>query len=122
MIITNNNSKVNFTDENDVYVGYDTDQDCYEHAGYFITSVEDSVYTFDMEFPERDTTGYLFDTDYLVDDITVSELELGGQVRFKLTHHTKEPIYLNLFNSHNGYYGHEFIAKIKDQKWKEGVL
>lgn len=39
MKIFDKDGKVNFVDENNVIVGYDTNQHCSEHAGWFIASV-----------------------------------------------------------------------------------
>jgi hypothetical protein len=118
--------KVNFVDENNVFVGYDTDQSCCEHADYFISDKEENE--------DRDNQGilegledYIFDTNYFKEvepkaDNYGSCLDAGRMVRFKLVANNKPDLYLHLYNSHNGYYGHGFEFGIGTEVKQSGNL
>ena len=120
--------KVNFVDKNNVFVGYDRAQTCCEHASWFISDKEENE--------DREDNGintgledYIFDTGYFKEvepkkeaDDSWSCLDQGGMVRFKLIADNKPDLYLHIFNSHSGHYGHGFEAKIGDTSWKKGWL
>jgi len=121
-------SKVNFVDDNNVLVGYDTHQDCCEQAGWFLSLTEDNEI---KEDTIKDVEGYQFDVKYFVDvepkqegceDYKYSCLDSGRMIRFRLTLEGKPDVFLHIYNSHNGYYGHGFEAKIGGLKWQEGTL
>lgn len=119
--------KVNFVDENNVFVGYDMGQSCCEHAEWFIA---DSVL---VKMPATRCNGeglenYRFDPDFCeepnalqYEDMDCDALDSGGMVVFKLTDGHNEK-YLHLFNCHNGYYSHGFEFKNGDEVIKEGSL
>jgi hypothetical protein len=103
-------SKVNFVDMNDVFVGYDMGQSCCEDAGYFIA---DSItpYKYDMDKIEsHDIEHYIFDKDFF-EYVPSEDLDCGGMVAFKLVSDGKPELFLHLYNAHNGYYGHGFEVK-----------
>lgn len=113
-------TKVNFVDENNVFVGYDTDQSCCEHADWFISDKPEN------EIQERDDTpekmeGWQFDREYFQEVESSSDLDEGGMVRFRLSN-GKEEKFLHLFNCHNGYYGHGFTFGVGDTVEREGCL
>ena len=118
MIIADHNqgweSKVNFVDENGVYVGYDLAQDCCEDTGWFISKSCDEIYEYSkslgLDKPVVD--GYNFDINFFK-DIESKDLDEGGQVCFRLTHKDKPELFLHLYNSHNGYYSHGFETNVK---------
>ena len=115
--------KVNFVDENDVFVGYDMGQDCCEHADWFITD-KITPYNYDNDDDSKDTPdveGYNFDKDFF-EDVESSDLDEGSMVAFKLVADNKPDLYLHLFNCHNGYYGHGFEVKHGGETVKEGCL
>ncbi len=116
--------KVNFVDDNDVFVGYDMGQDCCEHADWFIHE-EITSYSYDMEDTvdknTPDITDYCFDINFFK-QIESSDLDAGGMVAFKLTSKNKPDLYLHLFNAHNGYYGHGFTVKHGGETVKNGDL
>lgn len=124
MIITDETQgwteKVNFTDKNDVFVGYDMGQCCCEEAGYFFSYQEDTLSSDDNEANE-DLEGYVFDTSFFK-EVNANDLDEGGQVCFKLVCEGKSDLFLHLYNCHNGYYGHGFEAEIKGLPWKDGCL
>lgn len=115
--------KVNFIDENDVFVGFDTAQDCCEDAGYFVSKDANEPYQYDKdrsgETPSLD--GYNFDTTFF-QHVSSKHLDDGDQVCFKMVKQGNEDLYLHLYNSHNGYYGHGFEAKISGEVWQSGCL
>jgi len=106
-------SKINFVDENDVYVGYDMSQDWCEHADWFIVDepqTADTINTDTNHPPVDDLTEYRFDREYF-EQISGSDLDEGGMAIFKLINEDGDAKYLHLFNNHNGYYGHGFEVK-----------
>lgn len=116
-------SKVNFVDINDVFVGYDTAQDCCEDAGWFIAE-KIEAYAYSDDYSQRadhDIEPYVFDTTFFA-EVGSKDLDSGGQVAFKLVADGKPDLYLNIFNSHNGYYGHGFEVKHSGHVVREGVL
>ncbi|MCP3703193.1 MAG: hypothetical protein GY954_09735 [Alteromonas sp.] len=103
--------KVNFVDENDVFVGYDIGQDCCEHADYFIADTI-TPYSYNDEGQKvlPDVEAYSFDRDFF-QTIESPDLDAGGMVAFRLVASGKPDLFLHLFNAHNGYYGHGFEVK-----------
>jgi hypothetical protein len=116
-------SKVNFVDSNDVFVGYDTVQECCEDAGWFVAP-DITPYDYDTErngLCGHSVEDYIFDTNFFT-EVESDSLDGGGQVAFRLIAEGKPDLYLHLFNSHNGYYGHGFEVKHSGTVVKEGVL
>ena len=119
--------KVNFVDDNNVFVGYDMEQDCCEQADWFIA---DEVA---VKMPEKlnngeGLEGYSFDPNYMEEkdsleysDMEENSLDEGGMVVFRLFGDGADK-FLHLFNCHNGYYGHGFTFKIGDTVKHEGCL
>ena len=119
MIITEVGDKVNFIDENDIFVGCDLGQFCCEKAGYFLSYKDDEQYVFkgNTVIEKDEIKGYIFDTKFFKCVKTATDWEdEGGQVCFRLTSKGKKDIYLHLYNSHNGYYAHEVYSNILDIK------
>lgn len=111
--------KYNFVDSNNVLVGYNSGQCCCENADWFISKKEEtktSITEYESEF-----TDYIFDTTYF-QDVNSPDVYDGGMVRFKLISEGKPDLFLHLYNSHNGYYGHGFTATIGGLKWESGCL
>lgn len=113
-------SKVNFVDENNVFVGYDLDQDCCEYADWFISDkpeneIQERVETSEEMGPWR------FDRDYFQEVENSRDLDEGRMVRFRLTN-GKEEKFLHLFNCHNGYYSHGFTFGVGDTVEYKGSL
>ena len=116
--------KVNFLDRNNVLLGYNMDQDCCENADWYLANEPDAKsghqlreglddYVFDVEY-FKDTSDTANQDDYGLDD--------GGAVEFKLTADGEPDLYLTIFNSHNGYYGHGFKWTKDDVVIKENYL
>jgi len=110
-------NKVNFIDENNVMVGYDTSQRCCEDAGWYIRDqlIQEIPAGND---PERDYSGYVFDTEYFKEFHDGNDLTI---VVFKLTNGIQN-IYLHLFNCHNGFYSHGFEMRLPGEILKKGNL
>ena len=117
--------KINFVDDNNVFVGYDMQQDCCENADWFISDKEESdVYDSNynrIEQRDYDIERYNFDKDYF-EEISCPQLDEGGMVRFKLVSNDGLPLYRHLYNSHNGYYGHGFTMSIGGVVVKDSYL
>jgi len=117
--------KINFVDENNVFVGYDLGQSCCENADWFISYKEETV-VYDEKYneiyhPDYDIERYNFDKEYFV-EIDCPQLDCGGMVRFKLVSNEGLPLYLHIYNSHNGYYGHGFKFGIGETVIQEDYL
>jgi hypothetical protein len=128
--------KVNFIDENNVLLGYDLEQDCCEFAGFFMT--HDSKW-YEKKRPEKsfeqlgnvriEIKDYVFDPDYFQERTLDGESQYAefkavdmnkGAMGYSVMGYGNRgypPIYIVLFNVHNGYYSHGF--KFGD---KEGSL
>ena len=100
--------KVNFVDDNNVMLGYDTNQQCCESAGWFVADKPKNV----IEEPLYNASdaalyGFQFDPTFFQEmEIPISCGE-GGIAIFKIVNEHRE-IYLHLYNQHNGYYSHGF--------------
>ncbi len=117
-------SKINFADENNVVLGYDTNQDCCEHADWFVSEeIEQYEYGTDYdckkEFPSEK---YVFDKDFFRSPENGGDLEDGSMVVFKLVSPAEPDLYLHIFNSHNGYCGHGFLFEIDGVTIHEDTL
>ncbi len=117
-------SKVNFVDEHNVVVWYDTSQKCCEAAGWFISPREVVGVISGRDVSERTLIDYRFDPTYFEE----TGKDKGGCLslsiaRFRLVPLGGRPdLYLHLHNTHNGYYTHGFAATIVDQPWQSGGL
>ena len=112
--------KINFVDENNVYVGYDLVQDCCEDADWFLH--KDRCAEMDPNgTSDPDLTDFRFDVDFCEDVPECVGLDAGEMVRFRLTDGT-ETLYLHLYNCHNGYYGHGFTMEIGGKVRRSGTL
>jgi hypothetical protein len=120
--------KINFVDDKNVLVGFDYQQSCCESFGYFISELEPvnvETINFDHEpiggdynvinCSEFDFSGYNFDTNYYSGGVG------NDSVIFKITNNEK-PLYLCLYNHHNGYYGHGFHMEHSGKIIASGVL
>lgn len=123
-------SKYNFVDEDNVVIGYDASQKCWERASWFIASElqsglkgehmtqEDSADSFDWEPWSIDPA--FFNTFEVTLDPDGEDST--SMVAFRLTSEGQEPIYLHLFNSHNGYYSHGFTVEVGGETTRKGGL
>ena len=124
--------RINFVDENNVFVGYNASQNCCEAFGWFISKDEkDSPFREDWTYlyglldglREEDLNDYLFDTKYYVKQVSpVDDRRAKALARFRLVAQGKEPLYLHLYNVHNGYYCHGFEFGQDGQIIEEDIL
>lgn len=129
-------SKINFVDDNNVFVGFSYDSCCCEQFGHYFHRT--LGVTPDMAAPveDFDTEGYQFDKTFCEE--TESGGDSGGKATFRLTRPTTptrskkaakrkgpvtcEVLYLTIYNHHNGYYSHGFEMKVGDKTVKTGSL
>ena len=112
--------KVNFVDENDVFVGYSMESDCCENFGWFINAkVSTTVIPSKTEIP-GDLEGWVFDKDY-IKKLTPSCVHEGGMVVFRMVKGDEEK-FLHLFNCQNGCYNHGFSFGIGNATKHEGSI
>ena len=118
--------KVNFIDENNVFLGYDLGQCCCEEADWFVSiNLID-----DMDYDELDKirevgkdfdfSGFVFDTKFN-QKRSWRGLDAGEAEIFKIINKDKV-YYIYIYNSHNGYYSHGFEFKIDDEVISEGNI
>jgi hypothetical protein len=91
--------KTNFVDKNNVVVGFDTNQNCCEDFGWYISESED----FDTA---KDSN--LGDVNYCHDYVFDKSYRGVGDGLFRLTAEGQPDLFLHLYNHHNGYYAHGF--------------
>ena len=97
IIIKETHNKINFIDENDVYVGFDYIKGCCERFCWYITNEKDG----EPLFPANKLTGYVFDTSVNYHQYE-TKLDDVGRVSFKMIKDGCEDIYLTLFNHNKG--------------------
>ena len=124
MTVFERGHKVNFIDENNVFVGYDMSQCCCEDADWFIPDeILDrvpEVRSKPQEFVGME--GWAFDTRFFheVPD-NPGVYDGGGMVVFRMINGDREQ-FLHLYNIHNGYYGHGFEFLKDGETIREGCL
>lgn len=107
------NAKVNFVDDNNRLVGFDTTDDCCAHGGYFIS---DKVENDEIEKPKPyDLSDYAFDESFF-QEVSGNEDSEYNAVVFKMVAQDKPDRYLHCFNVHNGYYSKGFTASFGEIK------
>ena len=110
------NYKINFVDENNIFVGYDLEQQCCEHAGWYITDSEtplDDPHTDkNLEYDGWNFCPNYFEKKRVSDDHYVVVFRLVKKDKIK---------YLHIFNIHNGWYCHGFEF-INGDRTREGIL
>ena len=118
----NTNEKINFIDENDVFLGYDMGQCCCEEADYFLTSNPEIANATPelMKKIEAENEnnidainirldGYVFDTTFCkVLDVNQYPGDESNIAYFRCVKTGSEDLFVVLMNSHNGYYYHGF--------------
>jgi len=127
-------SKVNFVDENNVFLGYDMETRSFEYAGWFIADVITNripnrrQYRFveNSRLDVIDMPGWSFDIEFFqeivgeCDDPDVDRFDTAVAV-FRITNGPVEK-FIHLFNFHNGYYKHGFSIKVGEKKPKKAEL
>ena len=114
MKIFRNGWKINFADANDVLVGFDYEGNCCENFGYYFSLTPMGE---EMEEPS-DLETYLFEKTFFRQEIKHGDRE---EATFMLSN-KGNTIFLNIFNDHNGYYGHGFDFTWAGNLIKSGTL
>ena len=118
MLIKETDGKINFIDENDVFVGFDVREQCSEDFGYFISTKKQYKI---CRGDDVDVSGYTFNTSKRPIEKEVSDdagCDVLGMVIFKLVKPGNKNLYLHLYNFHNGYYAHGW----EDSLGRSGLL
>lgn len=120
-VIKHGETSVNFVDDNENFVGYSLEDDCCAHGGWFIADKEydaepEGLAQFQQitEFPN-----HVFDEKFF------REIANDGSgfncVIFKMVENWRSeskvmPLYLHLFNVHNGYYAKGFKCTFGEKR------
>lgn len=113
------NGKLNVVDENNVFVGFDYSADCCEHFGYFFSKhVPEKIQEESEVFNHEE---FVFDSSWFK-SVEMGSYDSDNMAVFRLVNPKGEEMFLALFNSHNGYYGHGFTVSIKGEIVREGTL
>ncbi|MBW2977423.1 hypothetical protein KY331_01115 [Candidatus Woesearchaeota archaeon] len=118
-------NRLNIVDKNNVVVGYDYNQGCCEDFGYlFTTNIENihktNNYLSIKESCDFEHEDYVFDTNFY-ENVSFEKHD-GAAAIFKLVAKEKKPVYLVLYNYHNGYYSHGFKMKKEGNKIHKGYI
>jgi len=120
MKIFDDGGKINFVDQNDVYVGYDMCSNCCENYGWFIAD-EPTLEIKDLgDEQAQNWDEWYFDIRYFLMD-TPENFDSGGMAIFRITN-GKDCKYIHLYNDHNGYYAHGFKFGEKNITFHDGSL
>lgn len=113
--------KFNWIDENNVVLGYDSESSCCEYAGWFLSEAVTGEDRSEAPATEIDWADWRFDPDFFKEVDPVEQwTDDGGIAVFRIVN-GERAMYLHLFNSHNGYYGHGFDFEAGNIK-REGCL
>ena len=119
-------TKVNFVDENNVFVGYELAPQCCEQAGWFVSDVivkaiEDQNNQICEPEEMPDLEGWNFDHEFFQKEENCNNYEVGDIVIFRMVKGDEEK-FLHLFNIQNGYYSHGFEFKVGNEIKEEGLI
>ncbi len=116
----------NFVDDKGTFGVFRNEQDCCENFGYRLT-LEDPTTTVDLfkllngKQKRFALSKHNFDRKFFKEILNCT-LDEGAAAVFKLTRKGSPSVYLTLFNSHNGYYGHGFEVKHNGTVVNGGIL
>lgn len=106
MKIFKTNDKINFVDNNNVFVGFDFTACCCEDFNYLLTlTIPTSESPSDSLSPES-LEKYSFDTRFF-QSLVLPSADDGAAVVFRMKNGS-DVAYLTIYNHHNGYYNHGF--------------
>lgn len=120
MKLFDRDGKINFVDENNVFLGYDMGQDCCERADWFIADAPKESEPGTDRDGVPDLEGFVFDTAFFK-HVDGGTFDGGGMAIFRIVNGSTER-FIHIFNSHNGYYGHGFDFAIGGKSIQNGVL
>lgn len=110
MKVYDRDGKINFVDENNVFLGYDMNQKCCEYAGWFISTKQEDKRR-DNDINPSVLEGFNFDTKFFKNIVDTTKEEYHGTstsiVIFRAVKGNEE-YFIHLYNTHNGYYAHGF--------------
>jgi hypothetical protein len=120
-------SKVNFIDENNVVLGYDTHTSCCEDADWFISTKPENNIVDHFMISSEDLLDYRFCTTWYQlfegDDGDYNfNFDGGGMAIFKIVNSLNDELFIHIYNHHNGYYGHGFEFKHGGSTLQEGTI
>lgn len=124
--------RINFVDENNVFVGFCDNQNCCEYFGYVFVKVLPEWVNGNntlgaLKLSELELKDFNFDINFFKElevreEPANSDRGDGGSISFRLVNNLNEEIYLILFNHHNGWYSHGFEMKNKEEIVFKGSL
>ena len=120
MQVFERDDKVNFVDENNVFLGYDLEQDYCEHADWFVADTPQEGWPETEREGIPDLKGFAFDPAFFK-QVDCGEFDGGGMAIFRIVNGETEK-FVHIFNWHNGYYGHGFDFTIGGKSACEGTL
>lgn len=100
--------KINFVDDNNVFVGFDYRSSCCEDFGYHLSKKKlgpGATHPLPHGEDATDFPGFNFDTSFMEEDLFPAKAN-GGSITFRLVNGSGEEMFLTLYNHHNGYYSH----------------
>ena len=105
--------KINFVDENNVFVGFDYEHLCCEYFGWYINRAGELFIdnSHEPDVVNDALQGWVFDPKYFQKTDNGDDEESFVAVKhvavFRLVKEDQE-LFLHIFNMHNGYYSHGF--------------
>jgi len=96
-------NRLNLIDGNNVFVGYDYDQDCCENFGYYFQEADGTKLDQDPNLENAFFT--LKHKDVSISD---EQWDEWYGIAFEIKLQTGEMIWFTIYNEHNGYYSHGF--------------
>jgi len=118
--------KLNAVDDKNRLVGFDLNDDCCAHGGWFIDrEIVREQPKFDLEIQMADLPDYEFDPLFL-EKITGDKSEYNAivvkMIQSNPNDYIKRPdLYLHLYNVHNGYYAKGFNFSDGEEEKKDYV-
>lgn len=97
--------KLNGIDDANRLVGFDLEDDCCAHGGWFVSKRIENTEPKELDH-RNDLPEYSFDEAFFQE--TKSNVNEYQAVVFKMVAKDKPDLYLHLFNVHNGYYSKGF--------------
>ena len=120
MQVFERDGKVNFVDENNVFLGYDLNQNCCEHADWLVADAPQDGQPETEREGIPDLKGFAFDTAFFK-QVDGGDFDGGGMAIFRIVNGDAEK-FVHIFNSHNGCYGHGFDFTIGGKTARDGTL
>jgi hypothetical protein len=107
--------KLNAVDQNNVVLGYDLGRHCCENADWFISNIVEETPRGRADNEETlDLEAFYFDTSFFKLIDPCAGCDEGGMAIFRITDGAQD-MFIHLYNSHNGYYGHGFTVEHSGQ-------